>query len=75
MTKLFSHPKTWEENPILKNLSENVPISDKKTQKSCDDVFYEYLQSFKDKTNEKYFILSNYYNIKQLIKLFNKFIN
>ena len=57
MTKLFSHPKTWEENPILKNLDENTPIADMKTQKTCDEVFYEYLQSFKDKTNEKYFIL------------------
>ena len=57
MGKLFSHPKTWEENPILKNLDENTPIADKKTQKTCDEVFYEYLQSFKDKTNEKYFIL------------------
>ena len=61
MTKLFSHPKTWEENPILKNLNDNTPIADKKTQKTCqktcDEVFYEYLQSFKDKTNEKYFIL------------------
>ena len=54
MGKLFSHPITWEENPILKNLNDNTPIADKKTQKTCDEVFYEYLQSFKDKTNEKY---------------------
>ena len=39
MTKLFSHPKTWEENPILKNLDENTPIADKKTQKTLIDRY------------------------------------
>ena len=58
MDKLFSHPKSFEENPILKNLDDNAPISDKqKNSKSCDEVFYEYLQTFKTKTNEKYFSL------------------
>ena len=55
---LFSHPKSYDENPILKNLYDNAPISEKeKDSKSCDEVFYEYLQTFKDKTNEKYFSL------------------
>ena len=58
MDKLFSHPKNAEENPILQNLLTDVPISDKpKNSKSCDEVFYEYLKTFKDKTNEKYFAL------------------
>ena len=58
MDKLFSHPKTFEENPILQNLKLDIPISDKpKNTKSCDEVFYEYLKTFKDKTNEKYFAL------------------
>ena len=58
MDKLFSHPKNAEENPILQNLLTYVPISDKpKNSKSCDEVFYEYLKTFKDKTNEKYFAL------------------
>ena len=56
--KLFSRPKTWEENPILKSLNDNAPVSEKgKTEKTCDEVFYEYLHNFKDKTNETYFTL------------------
>ena len=56
--KLFSHPQTWEENPILKNLNENAPVTDKpKQQRTCDEVFYEYPHNFKDKTNETYFTL------------------
>ena len=58
MDKLFSHPQSFEENPILQNLKIDSPISDKpKNTKSCDEVFYEYLKTFKDKTNEKYFAL------------------
>ena len=58
MDKLFSHPQSFEENPILDNLNKDSPISDKpKNTKSCDEVFYEYLKTFKDKTNEKYFAL------------------
>ena len=57
-SKLFSHPKSYEENPILKNLVANTPAPEKpKNLKTCDEVFYEYLYSFKDKTNEKYFEL------------------
>jgi len=55
--KLFSRPKTLEENPILKNLNNNAPVSEKGKQKTCDEVFYEYLHNFKDKTNETYFTL------------------
>ena len=34
------------------------PLTDKaKNLRTCDDVFYEYLKSFKDLTNEKYFEL------------------
>jgi hypothetical protein len=59
MEKLFSHPKSFEENPILKNLVDDAIIDAQKAKnsKSCDEVFYEYLKSFKDKTNEKYFSL------------------
>ena len=58
MNKLFSHPKSYDENPILKNLYDSAPFSDKqKNSKSCDEVFYEYLHTFKTKTNEKYFSL------------------
>ena len=55
---LFSHPKSYEENPVLKKLFENAPISKAdKNSKNCNDVFYEYLCEFKEKTNEKYFKL------------------
>ena len=55
---LFSHPKSYEENPVLKKLYENAPISKAdKNSKNCNDVFYEYLCEFKEKTNEKYFKL------------------
>ena len=56
--KLFSHPKNYEENPILKNLVEDSNVSSKpKSEKTCDEVFYEYLHTFKDETNKKYFSL------------------
>ncbi len=56
--KFFSSPKTYEENPILDNLVNNREISTKpKNEKTCDEVFYEYLYNFKNKTNKKYFSL------------------
>ena len=56
--KLFSHPNSYEENPILKNLVENASVSQKlKSEKTCDEVFYEYLFTFKNQTNRKYFAL------------------
>ena len=56
--KLFSKPKNEDDIPILANLKKSVPISNKlKTEKTCDDVFYEYLAYYKDKTNEQYFSL------------------
>ena len=56
--KLFSHPKTYEENPILNNLVKNSEVSTKpKNEKTCDEVFYEYLNTFKTKTNRKFFAL------------------
>ena len=54
--KLFLKPKNIEENYILRNLYLNAPLTNKeKHMKNCDEVFYEYLQEFKDKTNKKYF--------------------
>ena len=56
--KLFSKPEKYEYNYILNNLvkNENLPLK-QKSEKNCDEVFYEYLVAFKDKTNEKYFTL------------------
>ena len=56
--KLFSKPKTYKENPILNNLANESPISTKpKNEKTCDEVFYEYLYSFKNKCNQKFLSL------------------
>ena len=56
--KLFSQPNNYQENPILNNLATETPLPEKpKSEKTCDDAFYEYLYTFKDKTNEKYFTL------------------
>ena len=70
--KLFSKPKTVQENIILKNLINKENISNKpKNEKSCDDIFYEYLVTFMNKTNKKFFsfmvkyilFLREFYNI------------
>jgi len=55
--RLFSSPETYEENPVLNNLVKEVEINKPNNEKCCDDVFYEYLTTFKSKTNEKYFSL------------------
>ena len=70
--KLFSKPKTVQENIILKNLINKENISNKlKNEKYCDDIFYEYLVTFMNKTNKNYFsfmvkyilLLREFYNI------------
>ena len=56
--KLFSRPKSYKDNPVLADLAQRRSILDKpKNEKTCDEVFYEYLASFKDKTNKNYFSL------------------
>ena len=56
--KLFSRPNKYQENPILNGLVNKIPITDKpKNQRNCDEVFYEYLFTFKNKTNPKFFSL------------------
>ena len=57
-TKLFSQPNSYQENEILNNLATGANLPEKqKNEKTCDDAFFEYLYSFKDKTNDKYFTL------------------
>ena len=57
-SKLFSQPKNYLENPILNNLATSSPLPNKqKNEKTCDDAFYEYLNTFKDKANDNYFTL------------------
>ena len=56
--KLFNKYKSYKENYILDNLTKNEKVSEKpRNQKSCDEVFYEYLSIFKNKANDKYFTL------------------
>ena len=57
--KLFSSPKSVEEEPILNSLLKKAELEDKnqKSEKTCNEVFYEYLKTFKDMVNDKYFIL------------------
>ena len=57
-SKLFSQPNNYQDNPILKNLATSTPLTNKpKNEKTCDDAFYEYLYTFKNKSNDKYFTL------------------
>ena len=56
--KLFNKYNSYKENYILDNLTKNEKVSEKpRSQKSCDEVFYEYLCIFKNKSNDKYFTL------------------
>ena len=57
--KLFSCPKSVEEEPILNYLSKKTELDEKipKNERQCNMVFYEYLKSFKNLINDKYFIL------------------
>ena len=56
--KLFSHPKNFKENPVLENLFIKKEIDNKSNElKTCDDAFYEYLITFMEKTNNKFFAL------------------
>ena len=69
--KLFSKPKNYKDNPILNNISIGKEISNKdKKEKTCDDILYEYLSTFKDKTNQNYFSL-----IIKFIILLREFYN
>ena len=56
--KLFSKPNNYQENPILNNLVLQSPLVNRpNNEKTCDEAFYEYLFTFKSKTNQKYFTL------------------
>ena len=57
--KLFSHINNINDNPILRNLISNneIIIQKDKNLKTADDIFYEYLNECKNKTNEKYFTI------------------
>ena len=54
--KLFSKPKSFNDIPVLLNLiSRNNSLIKSKNEKTCDDVFSEYLILYMNQTNKKYF--------------------
>ena len=56
--KLFSKPNNYQENTILNNLVLQSPLVNRpNNEKTCDEAFYEYLFTFKSKTNQKFFTL------------------
>ena len=57
--KLFFFFLSVEEEPILNYLSKKTELDEKipKNERQCNMVFYEYLKSFKNLINDKYFIL------------------
>ena len=70
-SKLFSHPAKIEDNVLLNNLNTKAAVTTKeKKDKTCDDVFYEYLVLTKDKSNETYFTL-----ILKFVLLFRECFN
>ena len=69
--KLYSHPAKQEENVILNNLYTNASVSGKeKSEKTCDDAFYEYLTFVEKEANQTYFVL-----ILKFIILFRECFN
>ena len=68
-SKLFLKPKSYNDIPVLLNLiSRNLIMNRTKNEKSCDEVFTEYLLSFMNKTNKKYFLF-----MLKFILLFREF--
>ena len=57
--KLFSHPESYNEHYVLNKLVNNFIFDPTKDniRITCDEIFYEYLFKYKDKTNQKYFTL------------------
>ena len=53
--KLFSKPKSFNDIPILFNLISRKNLSSPQNEKTCDEVFTEYLINFINKTNRQYF--------------------
>ena len=67
--KCFSHPKCFKDNFVLNSLVNNLDISNK-NEKNADEIFYEYLISFKDNCNSNYFSL-----ILKFVLLFRECLN
>jgi hypothetical protein len=56
--KVFTKLNNFYEHPILQNLFDEKPLSEKiKKDRVIDEIMYEYLLNSKDLTNKTYFIL------------------
>ena len=57
--KLFYCPQSVDDEVILKKIKNKEELNNnkEKNEKNCNDVFYEYLTSFKNMVSDKYFIL------------------
>lgn len=67
--KLFSTPTNFNDIPVLSNLVSRNNVQNKVgIIKTCDDAFSEYLISFLDKTNRRYFSF-----ILKFVLLFREF--
>ena len=78
--KLFSKPKHYKDDKILNDLFFEKKLDNKsKNEKTEEEIFYEYLMEFKDKTNEKYFsfmikfiiLLKEFYFLHTISKIDN----
>lgn len=55
--KCFIQPTHYTDHPILQMLFHEVSLNKTKNEKTCDDIFYEYLHQYQNQTNKAYFIL------------------
>jgi len=58
--KCFICPGHYSDHPLLKmflNGNEHISKEDQKNKKTCDEVFYEYLNNVRQFTNKNYFSL------------------
>ena len=70
-TQCFNQLMHYTDHPVLQMLFNEVPINQKeKNVKTCDDIFYEYINFVKERTNKNYFIL-----VLKFILLFRECMN
>lgn len=53
--KTFSHPKIFNDNPLLNMMNSQMPITKKKNERFIDDVLYEYMLYSNALANKKCF--------------------
>ena len=53
----------YTDHPVLQMLADEKVLTSEKTERTCDEVFYDYLRTFKDQTNKSYFTLTLIFTI------------